>query len=108
MQRGFVLDFSQEGRVLFSVLLTPFCTVMRSQVLSGPAWIRSVPCDGVQLVVAYDRLCGTRVHHGPHGIDRANLCRPSIDKVAHEDGRTLLMSPRAAPVAVAEQAQKVL
>ena len=64
--------------------------------------------DGIQLVIAHDRLRLTRIDHGAHDMQHPGILRPPVDEVSQKHDRApgVRMPPGAAAFTVAEFAQK--
>ena len=97
VQREVVLGFRQERLVLTTVLRDA-----AAQVLAVALGIGRVPGNGVELVVAHDRLRGTRVEHFPDDANRLELSRSAVDEVPDEDRAAFGVSPRSEVVPIAE------
>ena len=106
MQAWVMLDLCQEGGVLSSIVLTEL-TTMRTQEFIWPNWVRRVPCNGVELVVAHDCHRTLRINHAPHGhhaVDLPGLF--AIYKITDKNGCTTWMSVGTTFFTVAEMLQK--
>ena len=97
---GRACDLGQEGRVLLIIFVAVLQRMVATQIFAGRAGVRQEPGDGVELVVAHDRLGAARIDHAPDQIDRIELARAAVDKVADKNGLPRRVTPGALRFAV--------
>src|ERR1700760_4007690 len=99
-----MLYLSQECGVLMTILLANI-TFARTQILVALIRITQVPGNSVEFMITHNRQRATSIDHGTNDVDRLDLMRASVDKVAHEDGSSLRVShyPVALDIAKAFQ-----
>jgi hypothetical protein len=81
--------------VLVPVTLGVFTGMMLTHVFAVTLRVISKPGNGVELVVAHDRLRRPGIDHAPNKIYRLALFGSAVDEVSNEEGLPLRMTPSA-------------
>src|SRR5450631_3946100 len=63
-------------------------------------WIRRHPRDRVEFMVPHDTFSGPRIHHRSYQLNRRQLFRTAIDQIAHENRRSIRMTPGAGALVI--------
>ena len=84
MQTWIGFNFCQECLVLLSISFPPISTAL-SQVLTRQVWVRCMPGDGIEFVVAHDSLCRSCFDHAAYRHHAFDLLRAFVNEVAHKD-----------------------
>src|SRR5882757_8730442 len=64
-------------------------------------WIRRHPRDRVEFMISHDALGGPCSHHRSYQLNRSQLLGTAIDQIAHENRRSIRMTPSAGALLIA-------
>ena len=81
---------------------------MWSQELAIVVWVRGVPRNGIELVVAHDCLSAAGIDHATDGHDAFQLPWSPVDEVSDKDRGAIFMTVGAAPIRIAKFGQQTM
>src|SRR5438105_3023881 len=80
--------------------------VMVPQEVPRPVRIRGHPCNRVEFMITENASARTGLHHPSHEADGLELIWSAVDQITDEHGGTLVVTPNAGRLRIAEHVQK--